>query len=84
LDPHPLPRFGSLHRAPDLGLSFGAVFCDPAPIGFRECAPKSGRFEIVAVSRRPRLLPPGVVQHATFDGVEAKRVNEAEHGGLGA
>ena len=64
---------------PDTSLLFGAVFGDPAPSSFGERTPESSGFEIPTVGRRSRLLPPGVVQIATVDRVEAKIVDKAKH-----
>jgi len=68
---------------PDTSLLLGAVFGDTAPVRFGERAPQSGGVEILAVSRRSGLLPPGVVQITPIDGVEAKLVDQPKHGGLG-
>jgi len=68
---------------PEISLPLGAVFGDPAPIGFGERAPERGGVEIPAVRRRARLLAPGVIQITTVDGLEAKIVDEAKHGRLG-
>src|SRR5713226_7460602 len=67
----------------DTSLPFGAVFGDPAPISLCERALESAGFKIPAVSRRSGLLPPGVVQITTVQGVEAKIVDEAKHCCLG-
>jgi len=64
---------------PGACLLFGAVFGDPAPVGFGERAPESSGFKIPAVSRRSGLLPPGVVQTTAVDRVEAEIVDEAKH-----
>jgi hypothetical protein len=72
-----------LQRPPDASLLFGAVFGDPAPVSFGERAPESSVVKIAAVSRRSGLLPPGVVQSATVERVEAKIVDEAKHCCLG-
>lgn len=68
---------------PDTNLLFDAACRDPASISFGERAPESSGFKVQAVSRRPRLLPPGVVQITTVDRVEAKIVDEAKHYCLG-
>jgi hypothetical protein len=70
-------------RPPDTSLPFGAVFRDPAPISFRERAPESTGFEVLAISRCSWLLPPGIIQITTVDRVEAKIVDEAKHCRLG-
>jgi hypothetical protein len=70
-------------RPPDTSLPFGAVFRDPASISFRERAPESTGFKVLAVSGRSGLLPPGIVQITAVDRVEAKIVDEAKHCCLG-
>src|SRR5204862_1395448 len=67
----------------DTSLLFGAVFGNPAPHSFGERTPESSGFKIPTVSRRSRLLPPGVVQITTVDRVEAKIVDKAKHCCLG-
>src|SRR6202035_1751809 len=66
-------------RPPDAGFLFDAVCGDTAPVSFGERAPESGGAKIPKVSRRSGLLPPGVVQLTTVDGVEAEIVDEAKH-----
>jgi hypothetical protein len=61
----------------------GTIFGDPAPIRFGECTPERSGFKIPTVSWCSGLLPPGVVEVATVDRVEAKIVDEATHGCLG-
>jgi hypothetical protein len=68
---------------PDTSLLFGAVFRDPASVSFRERAPESSGFKVLAISWRSGLLPPGIVQITTVDRVEAKIVDEAKHCCLG-
>src|SRR5947199_7079335 len=68
---------------PDTSLLFGAVFGDPAPNSFGERTPESTGFKISTVGRRSGLLPPGVVQIATVDRVEAKILDKAKHCCLG-
>src|SRR6266571_7538076 len=67
---------------PSVSFLFGAVFGDPASIGFGERAPKSSDFKIPAVGRRSGLLSPGVVQVTTVDRVEAELLDQAKHWGL--
>src|SRR2546428_5220385 len=68
---------------PDTSLLFGAVFGDPAPNSFGERTLESSGFKILTVGRRSGLLPPGVVQIATIDRVEAKIVDKAKRCCLG-
>ena len=63
----------------DASLLLGAVFGDPAPVGFGERTPEGSGFKILAVGRRSGLLPPGVVQITHVDRVEAKIVDKAKH-----
>ena len=70
-------------RPPDTSLLFAAVFRDPASISLAKRASESRGVKVLAVSRRSRLLPPGVVQISTIDGVEAEIVDEAKHCCLG-
>src|SRR5262247_668359 len=67
------------HGASDTRLTFGAVFGDPASVGFGQRAPESGGAEIPAVGRRSGLLPPRLVQITAVDRVEAEIVDEAQH-----
>jgi hypothetical protein len=67
------------NKAPDTSFLFGAIFGDPAPVGFGESPPESSGFKVLAVSRGSGLLPPGVVEIAGVDGVEAELVDETEH-----
>ena len=60
-----VPRCLRCDSPPDTSFLFGAVFGDPAPIGFGEGARESSGFEIPAVSRRSGLLPPGRVAPMT-------------------
>jgi hypothetical protein len=71
------------HIPLDLSLPFGAVFSDPAWVGFSERAPETSSVRIVAVSWRSWLLPPGLVQITTVDRVEAEIIDETKYCGLG-
>src|SRR5437016_7129279 len=67
----------------DTSLLFGAVFGDPPPIRFGERAPESTGFKIPAVGGRSGLLPPGIVQITTVNGVESEIVDKGKHRCLG-
>src|SRR5438105_13468324 len=69
---------------PDTSLLLGTVFGDPVSISFGQRAPQSSGFKILAVSRRPGLLAPGVVQITAIDRVEAEIVDKAHHHRFGS
>jgi hypothetical protein len=68
---------------PDTILLSGAVFGDLAMIGLNEPSPEESSFKILTITWCSGLLPPGVVQITTVDGVEAKIVDQAKHRCLG-
>ena len=67
---------------PYLSLPFGAVFSDPASVGFSVRAPETSGVKIVAVSWRSGLLPPGFVQITAVDRVEAEIIDETKYSAL--
>ena len=69
-------RAGAVRRGVPFRLAFGA--------GFGQGTPHPDSIQIRAIDRRGRLLPPGVVQAARIDAVEADLVDQADKLGFGA
>src|SRR4051812_23023607 len=61
---------------PDFSLAFGAIVCNPTPVGFGERSFQCGSFEVVTISWRSGLLPPGFVQITPVDRIETKIIDK--------
>src|SRR5256885_14951631 len=64
---------------PDFSLAFGAIICNPTPVGFGERSFQCSSFEVVTICWRSGLLPPGFVQITTVDRIESKIIDKLKH-----